>query len=73
MLEEVKRSEIASDWNLDDDDGIDRGGSGNTSERKQKKKLGKFFLTLRWNYLVKRALQVHRRKERREDLHFYMY
>ena len=71
MVEEVKRSEIASDWNLDDDDGIDRGGSGNASERKQKKKLGKFFLTLRWNYLVKRALHVHSRKERREDLHFY--
>ena len=76
-MEYMKHSEIADDWNLDDDEEsmqkeMSRGGSNvSVSTRKHKKKMGKLFLTLRWNRLVKKALRTHERKERREDLHYY--
>ena len=65
MMEEVRRSEIADEWNLDEEDLA--GGS----QQMQKKKMGAFFMTLRWNRLVKLVLSKHALKERRERLHFY--
>ena len=66
MMEEMRRSEIADEWNLDEND-LDHG----SSQYVQKKKMGAFFMTLRWNRLVKLALARHELKERRERLHFY--
>lgn len=63
MMEEMRRSEIADEWNLDLAD--------ESSQQVQKKKMGAFFMTLRWNRLVKLALARHKLKERRERLHFY--
>lgn len=57
----VKSSEIDDDWNLNGEEG----------EEKTKKKMGALFMTLRWNRLVKKVLRVHKRKERREELHYY--
>jgi hypothetical protein len=66
MMEEIRRSEIAEEWNLDEED-----LAGGGSQQLQKKKMGAFFMTLRWNRLVKLVLSKHALKERRERLHFY--
>jgi hypothetical protein len=62
MVEVVRRSETEDDWNL---------GEGVEGEEKTKKKMGALFMTLRWNRLVKKVLHVHKRKEKREELHYY--
>ncbi len=65
MMEEIRRSAIADDWGLAGDDGDE------SSEKRQKRKMGKFFITLRWNRLVQLALRRHSLRERREELHYY--